>query len=175
MVRLLPLVLLAGCASRPEAPPTAGPRPELVLDGVNLRVYRKGTPQLRVRASHLVLVRPSGEVTANDAQLDFVVDALTLQAPSLKGNVESLAFDATGGVTFSSSSADPGSHFRATTPSAHFEGKEGARGVANGAQPIAVNGLQSGRAFSLTAQRFRFDVEAQHATFDAVQTRVGAP
>ena len=89
--------------------------------------------------------------------------------------VRALSFDAAGGVTITSSDPDPSSHFTATTPSAHFEGHEGARGVATGKEPIAVRGLQGGHPFSLDAHAFRFDVEAQHATFDAVQSRVGAP
>ena len=168
-------VVTAGCERTVDPPALGEPRPELLLDAVTLQVYRKHTPQLLVRANHLELSRLSGALNATGAQFDFFVDGLTLDAPVLSGNLQSLSFDATGGVTFSSSHPDPSSRFVATTRSAHFEGKEGTRGVATGTEPIAVGGLQGGRPFSLEAQRFRFDVEAQHATFESVKSKVGSP
>ena len=172
---LIPLVLILGC-DRPIADaPTGAPRPELVFENLSLRVYRKGAPQLLVRSSHVELMRTTGDLLAQNARFDFYVDAVALEAPTLKGNLQSLAFDAFGGVTFASSGPNPAARFVATTPSAHFEGKEGARGVATGSQAIAVRGSQNGRPFSLDAHAFRFDVDAQHASFDKVQSKVGAP
>jgi hypothetical protein len=169
------LALSLGCDRPREEPSTLAPRPELVFEKLTLRVYRKGAPQLLVRSTHVELMRSSGDLVAQNARFDFYVDALTLDAPTLNGNLDSLSFDALGGVTFGSSDPDPNSRFTATTPSAHFEGKQGARGVATGSAPIAVRGLQSGRPFSLDANAFRFDVDAQYATFDSVKSRVGAP
>jgi len=169
------LTLALSCERPPAQPPPAAPRPELVFEGVTLRVYRHGAAHLLVRSSRVELMRSSGALTAQNARFDFRLDAITLQAPALTGNLDSLAFDASGGVTIASSDPDPGSRFVATTPAAHFEGKEGARGVATGVAPIAVRGQQGGRPFSLDAQGFRFDLEAQHASFDVVRSRVGAP
>ncbi len=169
------LALLVGCDEPPASAPTGAPRPELVFKQLSLRVYRKGAPQLLVRSSHVELMRSTGELVAQNARFDFYVDALTLDAPALKGNLDSLAFDAAGGLTFGSTHPTPDARFTATTPSAHFEGKQGARGVATGSEAIAVRGLQGGRPFSLDAHAFRFDVDAQHATFDAVTSKVGAP
>lgn len=172
---ILLLGLLLGC-DRPLAElPAPPPGPELVFEGVTLRVYRRGAPQLRVRASQVELMRSSGALAATDARFEFYVDALTLQAPALVGNLDSLSFDATGGVTLASADPDPSSGFVATAPRAHFEGREGARGIASGAEPIAVRGLQGGRPFSLDAHGFRFDVDAQHASFDTVRSTVGIP
>lgn len=168
-------MLLLGCERPVVAPPPGAPRPELVFEKLTLRVYRNGTPQLGVRSSHVELMRTSGDLVAQNVRFDFFLDAVTLEAPALKGNVNSLSFDAVGGVTFASSDPTPDARLIAKTPSAHFEGKEGARGVATGSEPIAVRGLQSGRPFSLDAHAFRFDVDAQHATFDKVQSKVGAP
>lgn len=178
MLRLKPVLLLLlvlGCDQPVAKGPPSAPRPELVFDGLTLRVYRNGAPQLLVRSSHVELMRSNGDLRAQNARFDFYVDAVTLDAPLLSGNLNSLSFDATGGVTFASADPDPTSRFVATTPTAHFEGKEGARGVATGTAPIAVRGQQSSRPFSLDAHGFRFDVDAQHATFDAVQSKVGSP
>lgn len=174
LLLLIPLLGL-GCTQPTADVPAGPPRPELTFEQVTLRVYRNGTRSLLVRSSHVELMRSTGDLVAQNAHFDFSIDALALDAPSLKGNLNSLAFDAVGGVTFGSRDPNPASKFVATTPSAHFEGREGARGVATGSEPIAVRGLQNGRPFSLDAKSFRFDVEAQHATFGTVQSRVGAP
>ena len=177
-LKLLPTALLVcalGC-TRPVAEPVQpAARPELTFEGLTLRVYRDGSPHLLVRSTHVELMRSTGALRAQNARFDFYVDALTLEAPSLDGNLDALSFDAVGGVTLASSDPDPDSRFVATTSTAHFEGRHGARGVATGTQPITVRGVRSGRPFSLDAQAFRFDVDSQHATFDSVQSKVGAP
>lgn|GEM_PF-2800401 len=160
---------LAGCASESPRSNPPLPRPELVFEDLRLKVYRKGVPQLLVRSPRVQMMKMNGDISADRARFDFYVDALTLDAPRLTGNLESLAFDAAGGVTLGSA------EFTATTPTAHFEGKEGARGVATGKEPVAVRGAQNGRPFSLDAHAFRFDVDQQHAVFDTVTSRVGAP
>ncbi len=170
---LLAGLVLLGCGREAEPPAPPAARPELTFEGLSLRVYRKGLPQLSVRAPHVELMRTTGALSARDARFDFFVDAVTLEAPVLSGNIDTLSFDATGGVTFASSGG--ASQFVATTARAHFEGRSGARGLATGSDPIAVSGVQGGHPFSLTATGFRFDVEQQHATFEQVQSKVGAP
>ncbi len=160
---------LTACAPEPPRVNLPPPRPELVFEGLTLKVYRKGVPQLLVRSPRVQMMKMNGDLAAERARFDFYVDALTLDAPTLNGNLESLAFDATGGVTLGSA------EFTATTAAAHFEGKDGARGVASGTSPVAVRGAQAGRPFSLDAHAFRFDVDNQHAVFDTVTSRVGAP
>lgn len=158
------------CARPPAAPPPA-PASELTLDDVQFHVYRKGAASLRVHASHLELMRTTGALTARDARFDFELDALSLDAPTLVGNINTLSFDATGGVAIASTDGT----VTATTPSAHFEGREGARGIATGIEPIAVRGTKEGRPFALDARGFRYDVEAQHASFDQPRSKVGGP
>ncbi len=168
-------MLLLGC-DRPEVegpPPASGP--ELVFEGLTLRVYRNSAAQLRVRSSHVELMRSTGALLARDAQFEFSADGLTLQTPHLTGNLNALSFDADGGVTLFSDPPAPSPRFVATTSSAHFEGKEGARGIATGTEPIAVRGSQGNRPFTLDARAFRFDVDAQQASFDGVKSRVGSP
>lgn len=163
-------LLLCACARPPD--PVPGPPPsELAFDDVRFSVYRKGEASLRVNASHVDLMRTTGALTAKDARFDFQLDALTLSAPVLTGNVNSLSFDATGGVVIASTDGT----LTAKTPTAHFEGREGKRGVATGHDPIAVRGTKDGRPFALDARAFTFDVEAQHATFDAPRSKVGGP
>ncbi len=164
------LVVLAACA-RPAAAPPALPPSELVFEDLKLSVYRRGDPTLRVHAEHAELMRTTGALTAQRARFEFERDALALTAPTLTGNVNSLVFDATGGVVIASLDGTLTAH----TASAHFDGREGPRGVATGAEPIAVRGTKDGRPFALDARRFRYDVEAQHATFDEARSRVGGP
>jgi hypothetical protein len=157
-----------------ERPAPAAPRPELSLDGVTLHVYRNSDPQLFARASHLELMRSTGALTAEDVHFDFLTDALTLEAPRLSGNLVSATFDVEGGPRLASVGVDPENRMVATTSSAHFEARAGAHGVASGAQPVDLQGLSAGRSYSLTAERFRFDLAEQHVTFDAVRSKVGA-
>lgn len=171
-MRVLPaLVLLAACARSAPLPPPALPPSELAFEDLRLSVYRKGQPSLRVHAERAELMRTTGALTATRAQFAFERDALALTAPTLTGNVNTLSFDATGGVVVASADGT----LTATTPSAHFEGREGARGIATGSEPIAVRGTKDGRPFSLDARRFRYDVDAEHATFDDARSRVGGP
>ena len=164
------LLVLGACARPPSAPPALPPS-ELVFDDVQLSVYRKGEASLRVHAEHMELMRTTGALTARTARFEFERDALALTAPTLTGNVNSLVFDATGGVVVASLDGTLAAH----TPGANFDGGEGPRGVATGTEPIAVRGTKDGRPFSLDARRFRYDVEAQHATFDEARSRVGGP
>ena len=171
-VRVFAAALLfgLGCTRLPAHPP-ASPRPELALDGVSLRVYRNSDPQLFARAAHLELMRSTGELTARDLHFDFLTDGVGLDSPHLSGNLGSQSFELTGGVRLVASDGA----LAGRTEAAHFEGREGERGVASGSLPVEFHGQASGRSYALTGQSFRFDVAQQHASFDAVQTTVGAP
>lgn len=167
---LLSTLLLCAACARPAAPhPTSPPRPELALDGATLRVYRNDELQLAARAQHLELMRSSGALTATSVHFDFLTDGMALDAPRLSGNLGTEAFDVEGGVALH---ATDGS-LNGNAPSAHFEAKEGAHGVATGAQSVQLAGVRDNRQFSLSAQRFRFEVAEQHFTFEPAQTRVG--
>jgi hypothetical protein len=171
-VRLLAaaLLFLSGC-SRPPPPAPAAPRPELALTGVTLRVYRNSDPQLFAHASSLELMRSTNDLVAQTVHFDFLLDGLALDAPVLAGNLTSQAFDVSGGVKIFAIDGGLEGH----TASAHFDGRDGQRGVASGTAPVEFHGLADARPWELTAAGFRFDVAEQHATFDAVRTKVGAP
>ena len=163
------LAALVGACTTPSAPAPRAPGPELALDGVTLRVYRNSDPQLLARAAHLELARSTGELTARDVHFDFLADSASVDAPRLSGSLSSQAFELTGGVVLHSGA------LTGRTEAAHFEGRDGLHGIASGVAPIAVEGVAAGRPYSLTADRFRFDVAEQRATFEPARTKVGAP
>ena len=115
-------------------------------------------------------MRSTGALSASDVHFDFLVDDVAVDAPRLSGNLGSQAIDLKGGVTLASTDGGLTGH----TEAAHFEGKEGARGVASGQLPIQLHGVPGGRDCTLSADRFRFDVAEQHATFEPARTRVSA-
>ena len=173
-MRLTAATLLALClgCSRPPAPLPVVVRPELALEGVTLRVYRDSQPQLLARADRLELMRSTGDLAATQVHFDFLVDALTVDAPALSGNLVTLAFDVEGGVALRTLGPDA---VVGRTASAHFEAKQGQHGVATGRQHVTFEGLRDGRAWELNASRFWFDVAQQHLTFEPVQSRVSGP
>lgn len=161
------LLILSGCSRPPALPPPAN-RPELALDGVTLRVYRNSDPQLFAKAARVELMRSTNEVTASTVHFDFLTDGAALEAPRLNGNLSTEIFDVTGGITLTST----GGGWVGQTEAAHFEGREGEHGVASGQRPVVLRGLTEDRKIALTADKFRFDVAQQHATFEPVRTRV---
>ncbi len=165
------LLLVSACTRSPSSAAPPRQTPELALEGATLRVYRNSDPQLFARAARLELMRSTGDLTAQTVHFDFLLDGMGLDAPRLTGNLGAQAFDVSGGVTLAALDGGLTGH----TATAHFEGRGGARGVASGTAPIEFHGLADTRPWELTAQGFRFDVAEQHATFDTVQTRVGAP
>ena len=146
------------------------PTPELALTGVTLRVYRNSDPQLFAHAASLELMRSTGDLVAQTVHFDFLLDGLALDAPRLAGNVTAQSFDVTGGVKIAAIDAG----LEGQTATAHFDGRDGQRGVASGAAPVEFHGAAGGRPWQLNAAGFRFDLAEQHASFDTVRTKVGA-
>jgi hypothetical protein len=146
------------------------PTPEFTFEDVRLRVYRNNELKLQGRAARVELMRSTGALVAHDAHFTLPAEALTLQTPQLTGNLSTLAFDGSGGLLLESTEQP----LIARTPTAHFEAREGSHGIVAGQEPIDVVGARDGRPFKIDAEQFRFDIGEQHASFESVNSRVGA-
>ncbi len=133
-----------------------------------MQVFKADTADVSGTAERLELNRATGELLAVNARLKVTADGAELAAQQIAGNANQRRFELTGGVQLRTRDGVTGK-----TSAAHFDGAQGARGIAWGEAPTEVS--DPAHQAQLTAAGFRLDLSEERATFVQPKTRLGPP
>ncbi len=131
--------------------------PELKLEGVRFRMYRREELRASGEAASATLRRDSTRVTAHDlvAVLPGEGAPVRITAPRGEGVLSKSVFSATGGVVVSRREDV------ARTASARYEPSDGG-GLVRGDEPVVVEGT----GYRLTGPRFTLDPAVKQIVID---------
>jgi hypothetical protein len=160
--RFAALLLLVAACERPAPAPHGHLPPDIQMDQVTMKQFRGSQTRVTVTASHLEMMRGSGDFSMTDASVRLEAQGLTVQAPQVTGNVNAGVLEGFGGLTLTT-----GDGLTGTTGRARFEKDLGPEG---GATSDAGVHLEHAR-FTLDAKSFRVDFASGTATFEEPVTR----